>query len=51
MAPSKMKQWTTGLDGSDKLQLEEVDVPSPNDGEVLVKICAVSLNYRDNEGT
>jgi NADPH:quinone reductase-like Zn-dependent oxidoreductase len=50
MAPEKMKQWTTALDGVDKLQMNEVDVPSPGDGEVLVKIHAVSLNYRDNEG-
>lgn len=50
MAPDKMKQWTTGLDGIDKLQMEEADVPSPGEGEVLVKIHAVSLNYRDKEG-
>lgn len=50
MAPDKMKQWTTGLDGIDKLQMEEADVLRPGDGEVLVKIHAVSLNYRDKEG-
>ncbi|KAK9437431.1 Alcohol dehydrogenase superfamily, zinc-type [Metarhizium brunneum] len=49
MAPDKMKQWTTGLDGIDKLQMEEADVLRPGDGEVLVKIHAVSLNYRDKE--
>ncbi|EFY85448.1 alcohol dehydrogenase, zinc-containing, putative [Metarhizium acridum CQMa 102] len=49
MAPDKMKQWTTGLDGIDKLQMEEADVPRPGEGEVLVKIHAVSLNYRDTE--
>ncbi|KAK2606348.1 hypothetical protein QQS21_003279 [Conoideocrella luteorostrata] len=49
MAPEKMKQWTTGLDGVDKLQLSEVDVPAPVDGEVLVQIHAVGLNSRDNE--
>ncbi|UNI24704.1 hypothetical protein JDV02_010431 [Purpureocillium takamizusanense] len=47
--PKKMKQWTTVFDGLDKLQQSEVDVPQPRDGEVLVRIEAVSLNYRDTE--
>ena len=47
---STNKQWKTGQNGLDKLKLEEGDVPSPKDGEVLVKISAVSLNYRDTEG-
>ncbi|KAI0538909.1 oxidoreductase [Xylaria digitata] len=45
-----MKQWVTNQDGLDKLQL--VDVPEPSelkDGEVLVKIRSVSLNFRDTE--
>lgn len=50
MAP-KNRQWTTAMDGIDKLKLNEADIPTPNDGEVLVKITAVSLNYRDIEGT
>jgi NADPH:quinone reductase-like Zn-dependent oxidoreductase len=45
-----MKQWTTALDGLDKLQFGDAERPSPKDGEVLVKIEAVSLNYRDTEG-
>ncbi|TWU71659.1 hypothetical protein ED733_003376 [Metarhizium rileyi] len=49
MAAEKMKQWTTRLDGIDKLEMQEVDVPSPGEGEVLVKMHAVSLNYRDKE--
>ncbi|KHN94769.1 Alcohol dehydrogenase superfamily, zinc-type [Metarhizium album ARSEF 1941] len=50
VAPPQMKRWTTGLDGIDKLEMEEgVDVPSPGDGEVLVRIHAVSLNQRDKE--
>lgn len=47
----KMKQWVTKADGLDKLRL--VDVPEPSElkeGEVLVKIHSVSLNFRDTEG-
>lgn len=44
------RQWTTAQDGLDNLKLEEVGLPEVKDGEVLVKISAVSLNYRDTEG-
>ncbi|KAF5027440.1 hypothetical protein F66182_461 [Fusarium sp. NRRL 66182] len=47
--PETNKQWTTGQDGLDKLQFGEGKVPEPKDGEVLVKIHAVGLNYRDTE--
>ncbi|KAF4983977.1 hypothetical protein FZEAL_731 [Fusarium zealandicum] len=47
--PHSNKQWTTGQDGIDKLEFGEGEVPSPKDGEVLVKVHAVSLNYRDTE--
>lgn len=47
---SKGQQWTTAQNGLDSLKLEEADVTKPKDGEVLVKIHAVSLNYRDTEG-
>ncbi|KAI5456563.1 hypothetical protein BGZ63DRAFT_395785 [Mariannaea sp. PMI_226] len=47
--PKVTKQWTTAFDGIDKLALEEVELPQPKDGEVLVKVLAVSLNYRDVE--
>lgn len=50
MAPSSNKQWTTVQDGLEKLEFTEGDVPTPKDGEVLVRINAVSLNYRDTEG-
>lgn len=51
MAPPTMtKQWTTAQDGFDSLAMREVDLPEVKDGEVLVKISAVSLNYRDTEG-
>ncbi|KAG5970396.1 hypothetical protein E4U56_007726 [Claviceps arundinis] len=46
--PSTMRQWTTALDGFEKLRMEEqVPIPVPGDGEVLVKIHAVGLNMRD----
>lgn len=50
MTGKNFKQWTTAQDGVDKLKMEEVGVPEVKDGEVLVKIAAVSLNYRDTEG-
>lgn len=49
MAP-EIKQWVTGQDGLDKLTFTTAKMPEPKDGEVLVKIHAVSLNYRDTEG-
>ncbi|KAH6657066.1 oxidoreductase [Truncatella angustata] len=47
-----MKQWITNQDGLENLKL--VDAPAPDEtrlkeGEVLVKISRVSLNYRDTE--
>ncbi|GFP58528.1 zinc-type alcohol dehydrogenase-like protein C1773.06c [Trichoderma asperellum] len=48
MAPTN-KQWRSKLDGVDKLEFTEGEVPVPKDGEVLVKIHTVSLNYRDIE--
>lgn len=47
---STSKQWTTAQNGFGNLTLEEADVTKPKDGEVLVKIHAVSLNFRDTEG-
>jgi NADPH:quinone reductase-like Zn-dependent oxidoreductase len=45
--PSRMTAWTTGGDGIDNLAQVQVSVPKPERGEVLVKITALSLNYRD----
>lgn len=48
---NKMKQWVTNQDGLDKVKLVEAPMPEdPKEGEVLVKINSVSLNFRDTEG-
>ncbi|ATY60819.1 zinc-type alcohol dehydrogenase [Cordyceps militaris] len=47
VAAPKNKQWTTAMDGVGKLTLVEAALPTPQEGEVLVKMSAVSLNYRD----
>jgi NADPH:quinone reductase-like Zn-dependent oxidoreductase len=44
-----MKQWTTNEDGLENLKLGTAPVPSPGPDDVLVKINAVSINYRDTE--
>jgi NADPH:quinone reductase-like Zn-dependent oxidoreductase len=51
MAPQKIQQWKSGQDGLDKLYMEEADLPTPGEDEVLIEIHSVSLNYRDTEGT
>ncbi|KAE9988808.1 hypothetical protein EG328_007412 [Venturia inaequalis] len=47
--PTETKQWTTKQDGINKLEQETASLPKLADGEVLVKVLAVSLNYRDTE--
>ena len=49
MAAKNQKQWTvTGTDkGFDGLVLSDAPVPAVGDNEVLVKLRAASLNYRD----
>jgi NADPH:quinone reductase-like Zn-dependent oxidoreductase len=42
-----MKLWQIPAFGIDKLELVEAPTPQPGRGEVLVKVHAVSLNYRD----
>jgi NADPH:quinone reductase-like Zn-dependent oxidoreductase len=48
MTSTASQQWIVHdhneLEG---LQLQEVSIPKPGDYEVLLKIHAVSLNYRD----
>jgi NADPH:quinone reductase-like Zn-dependent oxidoreductase len=50
MPMQKIKQWKSGQDGLDKLYMEEAEIPTPGEDEVLVEIHSVSLNYRDTEG-
>lgn len=42
-----MRRWVLSGFGRENLRLEDVAVPDPRPGEVLVKVAAVSLNYRD----
>ena len=42
-----MKAWRLTSFGIDHLKLKEIPQPRPKTGEVLVKVHAVSLNYRD----
>lgn len=42
-----MKAYTTAGDGIGALRLEERPAPEPGRGEVLVKMTAASLNFRD----
>jgi len=43
------RQWETSLDGIQNLRLEQRAVQSPAADEILVKITAVTLNYKDGE--
>jgi NADPH:quinone reductase-like Zn-dependent oxidoreductase len=45
--PHKMKSWQMDAIGQDQLELREVTVPKPGRGEILVKVEAIALNYRD----
>lgn len=44
------RKWQTRQDGLDKVFQVSSAVPKPGAGEVLVRVKAVSLNYRDTEG-
>lgn len=43
------RQWQSSLDGIQRLRLETVTVPPPSPKQILVKMRAVSLNYKDGE--
>ncbi|AOH85917.1 alcohol dehydrogenase [Sphingomonas panacis] len=42
-----MHRWQLPAFGIDKLELVEAPIPEPGRGELLVRVSAVSLNYRD----
>jgi NADPH:quinone reductase-like Zn-dependent oxidoreductase len=42
-----MKYWTMESAGRAALELAEGPIPAPGAGEILVKVAAVALNYRD----
>lgn len=42
-----MRRWEMDAIGRDRLSLKEAPIPRPGPGEVLVKVAAVALNYRD----
>ncbi|MGB7799582.1 zinc-dependent alcohol dehydrogenase family protein [Buttiauxella sp.] len=42
-----MQRWTMNAVGRDNLTLSTEAIPAPGPGEVLVRVNAVSLNYRD----
>ncbi|WP_244224963.1 zinc-dependent alcohol dehydrogenase family protein [Corallococcus sicarius] len=49
MVTSTMKRWEMDAPGRARLRLNTVAIPEPGPGEVLVKVAAVSLNYRDKQ--
>jgi len=42
-----MRQWRLPQFGRQHLQLAQVEIPTPGDDEILVKVAAAALNYRD----
>jgi len=44
---TQMRRWEMDAIGRDELMLRDVPVPHPAAGEVLVRVGAVALNYRD----
>ncbi len=43
----RMKRWTLKSVGRANLEFDSAEVPAPAGSEILVKVAAVSLNYRD----
>jgi NADPH:quinone reductase-like Zn-dependent oxidoreductase len=48
-SPTSIKQWvvTDNEHGFDGLKLQDAPLPKVGDNDVLIKIHAASLNYRD----
>jgi len=46
-SPGEMRAWFTSGDGIDALRPQTVPIPSPGQTEVLLRISALSLNFRD----
>ncbi len=44
---TQMRRWEMDAIGREELVLREVQIPQPGRGEVLVRVAAVALNYRD----
>ncbi|MEK1888156.1 MAG: NAD(P)-dependent alcohol dehydrogenase [Phyllobacterium sp.] len=42
-----MRRWQLTAAGRENLELVDVPVPKPGPGEILIKVSAASLNYRD----
>jgi NADPH:quinone reductase-like Zn-dependent oxidoreductase len=42
-----MRRWEMDATGREHLALRTVPIPAPGAGEILVRVCAVGLNYRD----
>lgn len=47
ISAATMKKWTVTSPGAQNLELQTVPVPTPGEHEVLIRVEAVSLNYRD----
>jgi NADPH:quinone reductase-like Zn-dependent oxidoreductase len=45
--PEAMQRWTMSAIGRDNLAIRTAPVPAPGPGEILVRVSAVALNYRD----
>ena len=45
--PTLMNAWTTRGDGIENLRREQVPIPTPGPAQVLMRMAAWSLNYRD----
>jgi NADPH:quinone reductase-like Zn-dependent oxidoreductase len=47
VVPATSRRWLTAGDGIDGLEVRDVETPRVGPGQVLIRVEAVSLNYRD----